>query len=343
MTFSDPIKEKAARRLQLVRDGKSKIVCRTIWILMTRKCPFECRHCYFCGSPQGETMSVEQARNVIDHLPIDVEAIGISGGEPFTNPKLLNSILRFIQDRDFPELTQTTVQTVGFWARDREKVKQTIGELVKLGANSFFIYGNDHWHREQGLKSECQELLIDVLKEEFGAIKPEKVDEIESMFTKEGITYSHRRTGKILPVGRASWATTEDEWTQSGNRPGLCPRRDFLDLHTDGYHYIINFNGEVHFCSWQSGPSLGNIFDLHLAQILNNAREQKIFQIMSEGYTAKLASEICGIPKQDTLNEMNPNVVCIYCNKILGQFLENSENEPIMRSIWRQERVKAET
>ncbi|MDP8228860.1 MAG: radical SAM protein [Candidatus Electryoneaceae bacterium] len=308
---------------------------------MTRQCPFECRHCYFCGGPNGETMTTLQAKSVVDHLPDNVETIGISGGEPFTNTKLLKSILGFIKDRNFPDLTRTTVQTVGFWARDRERVKRTLDELIKLGANSFYIYGNDDWHREQGLKPECQELLIDVLIEEFGAYKPGKMEEIESIFTKDGITYSHKKTGRILPIGRASWATTEDEWMEKSKRPPVCPGRDFLDLHPDGYIYMINFNGEVHFCNWKSGPYLGNIFDLPLAQILEEARKRKILQVMNEGDISKLASEICGIPKQDATREIDQRGMCVYCNEILGAYLANSDEEPIIHSIWRREREKA--
>lgn len=54
------IRRKARKRRDLVRQGKSRIVSRSIWLFLTRKCPLACRHCCVCGSPEGESMSMER-------------------------------------------------------------------------------------------------------------------------------------------------------------------------------------------------------------------------------------------------------------------------------------------
>lgn len=304
--------------------------------MITRKCPFECRHCYFCGSPKGESMSIEQAKQAVFHLPVRVETLGISGGEPFTNPKLLKKTLEFIKARNFPNLTQLTVQTLGFWARDREKTIRKVKELLELGVNSFYIYGNDSWHLEQGLNPEYPRLLIDVLREEFGAFEPEKMEKMNFVFKRDKITYSTRRTGQILPIGRAKWATVSNEWRHIEKEP-ICKCRDFLHLNPNGYLYTINFNGEVHFCIYQTAPSLGNIFKQSMTQILKNARRRKILRIMNQGDIREFAEQISGIQKLEAENEITEHGRCSYCIRLFEKYFENRKDRPVLYSVFEKE------
>jgi len=331
--------KKAAKRFQLLREGKSKIICRSIWLLVTRKCPFECRHCYFCGSPKGESMTIAQAKQAVSHLPVRVETLGISGGEPFTNPELLKKTLEFIKARNFPNLTQLTVQTLGFWARDRKKTIRMVKELLELGVNSFYVYGNDSWHLEQGLNPEHPRLLIDVLREEFGAFEPEKMEKMNFVFERDKITYSTHQTGQILPIGRAKWATVKDEWRHIEKEP-ICKCKDFLHLNPNGYLYTINFNGEVHFCIYQTAPSLGNIFEQPLTQILKNARRRKIFQIMNRGDIREFAEQISGIPKSEAENEITEHGRCVYHIELLKKYFENRKDRPVLYSVFEKEQKK---
>ena len=286
---------KAARRLQLLREGKTKIVCRSIWLRITRKCPLECRHCFAFGSPHGESMSLDQVSQTVEHLPAGVETIGITGGEPFATPKLLRKTLECIQQRKFRSLSQTTVQTIGYWATDRQKTIDTLSELISLGVNSFYVYGNDQWHWEQGLKPESQALLVDVLKTEFNAIQPKlegKLAEVESLFRRDRLTVSQRATGVVVAIGRAATETTRQEQTVQGTE-SLCKCRDFLTLHRDGYIYTIDFNGDVHFCNFMSAPPLGNIFERPLTEILRIARRSELFRVTNGGNVVEFAERFC--------------------------------------------------
>ncbi|MBT3231230.1 MAG: radical SAM protein [Calditrichaeota bacterium] len=336
------LSEKAERRFRLLREGKTKIVCRSIWLLITRKCPFECRHCYFCGSPNGESMTVDQVERVVNNLPTNLETLGISGGEPFTNPKLLKKTLEFIQTRNFPHLTNLTVQTLGFWARDRKRTISKVSELIDLGVNSFYVYGNDSWHIEQGLNPQNPELLVDVLANEFGAIEPEKMMSLNYLFDRDTITYSTRKTGQILPIGRGKWGTTENEWQRVDTNP-VCPCRDFLKLNPNGYHYIVNFNGEVHFCLYQTAPSLGNIFERPLTQILKNARRRDIFQIMNRGDVREFASEITDNSQQVAEKAISERGRCIYCIDLLEKHFENRTDKPVLYSVFEKEKCRSDS
>jgi len=330
---------KAVRRWQLVQEKKSKIVCRSIWLLITRKCPLRCRHCYFCGSPDGESMTVEQAQNMVKHLPAGVETIGISGGEPFTMPKLLRKTLESIQERNFPDLTSVTLQTLGFWASDRKKTIRILKELIELGANSFYIYGVDHWHSEQGLNLKNQEMLISVLKDEFGAYQPDRASSVEALFTKGRITFSRaHRTGKILPIGRGAWATKPEEQQEIDTSFDCRIAKGFLYLNPDGYIYTVNYNGEVHYCTHLTAPALGNIFDRPLVQLLKNARKRKVFRVLNEGNIVDYAENVCGIPREEAEAGIRQLGKCVYCGKITSQLMANRPDEPIMFSVFRRER-----
>ena len=331
------LNKKAAKRFQLLREGKTKIVCRSIWLLITRKCPFKCRHCYFCGSPEGESMTEEQVERAVNNLPAAVETIGISGGEPFTNPKLLKKTLKSIQSRNFTYLTQLTVQTLGFWAKDRKKTIKRVEELLDLGVNSFYVYGNDTWHIEQGLNPENPELLIDVLIKDFGAIQPSKIMSLNHIFDRGTITYGTRKTNQNLPIGRPKWATANDEWQYIEKNP-ICRCRDFLHLNPNGYIYTINFNGEVHFCIYQTAPSLGNIFEQTLTQILKNARRRKVFQVMNRGDISELAEHISGEKRQVAEKSISEHGRCIYCVDLLAEYFENLSQKPVLYSVFEKER-----
>jgi len=330
-------RDKAARRWVLVQDKSSKIVCRSIWLLITRKCPLKCRHCYFCGSPTGESMTVEQARKMVHHLPSGVESIGISGGEPFTVPKVLRATLAAIQERNFPNLTKVTVQTLGYWATDRKKTIRTVKELTGLGVNSWYVYGDDDWHREQGLNLENRALLLDVLQNDFGAYLPPRGEEVEALFTRGRITLSRHRTGKILPIGRAAWATTTDEQQPIDTSFDCRIAKDCLTLKPDGYIYTINYNGEVHYCTHQTAPALGNIFERPLTQILKNARRRKLFQVMNSGKIVDYAEQICGVPRAEAEAGILEHGKCVYCTKITGELLAGRKDEPVLFGVFRGE------
>jgi len=256
--FSD----KVTQRIQLVREGKSKIVCRTIWLILTRKCPLECRHCYLCGSRDGESITLPQVTRIIKHLPSGIESLGITGGEPFTNKKLLYETLKLVKKRNFPNLTNIDVQTIGFWARNRAYAKKVIQELIDLGVNSFYIYGHDKWHWEAGLNKERQEMVVDVLKNEFNAVHPEGREDVERIFQGNRITYSLGETKLVNPLGRATWATNPEEWNPT--KTDILGCHDFLYLKPTGYIYTINFNGEVHHGICLISRSLGNITLLNI-------------------------------------------------------------------------------
>ncbi len=335
---STAIQLKAKTRYDLLHSGQTKIVCRSIWLLITRKCPHECRHCYFCGSPHGESMSIEQARQTIAHLPANVETIGISGGEPFTEPKLLRKTLEFIQQRQFRNLTQVNIQTTGFWANNRAQVVRTVRELIALGTNSFYVYGDDPWHHETGLKPEQPALLIDVLQHEFGAQEMKKgFESLYSLFDRNSLTYSKRETVNILPIGRAAWATTPEEW-QTARSVDHCKCRDFLTPNPNGYLYTINFNGEMHFCIFQTTPPLGNIFEQPLLKILRQAQRSEMFRVLDRGDILEFAEKIAGETVDEAEAGIQRHGCCVYCTQLNRELYEGKPEEPVLFSVYRNEK-----
>ena len=158
-------------------------------------------------------------------------------------------------------------------------------------------------------------------------------------FERGAITYSTRKTSQILPIGRAKWATTVDEWYQVNANP-ICPCKDFLYLNPNGYIYTINFNGEVHYCIYQTAPSLGNIFEQPLTQILKNARRRKIFQIMSRGDVREFAEIISGETGEDAEKNIAERGRCLYCVDLCERYFENRNNKPVLYSVFEKEQQR---
>jgi len=256
------VTEKATKRLQLLRDCKTKIVCRSIWLRINNICPPEFQNKKYPETLGIGSMHVSQVKSAIDHFPSSVETIGISGGEPFTTPKLLKQALALIQQRNFPNLTQTTVQTIGNWATDRKKTKQTIKELIALGINHFNVYGAELWNLQNGLQPACHQLVCNVLRDEFGAISPQtisKLAEVEYIFMPDAITFSYRANGYLLQIDT------------SNSRPSTI---DSIDLNRNGYIYTIGVDGTVHCGNQIHEAPLGNIFERPLSRILQTARQR---------------------------------------------------------------------
>jgi len=130
----EEVEAKIQNRLSLLANiEQPRFIHKCICFAITRKCPFECRRCFFCGSKDGESVSVADAKEIIANLPDDLEEIVLTGGEPFVNMRLLYDVLTEIKNRRFPELSRISILTTGFWATDREYVREIVRELADLG------------------------------------------------------------------------------------------------------------------------------------------------------------------------------------------------------------------
>ncbi|MBM3237272.1 4Fe-4S cluster-binding domain-containing protein [Candidatus Poribacteria bacterium] len=334
------LETKIQNRLNLFKNVEQpRHIYKCICFAITRKCPLECRRCFFCGSRDGESIDIADAQTIIANLPNDLEVITLSGGEPFANIELLFDILGEIKNRNFPELSQISILTTGIWATNREYVKEVVRELIDLDVNMFAIGAFDKWHYEAGLKKELPELLVKALKEDFGAIEP-KWKSNEDILRE---VYSHNlyvrpmANNTAIPAGRGLWALKDDEKGITLEPHFMC--RGFLNT-LYGYAYYVNFNGELHFCANFSAKPLGNLKEESFNSILSRSKEDKFLQMIHEGDMVAFAEKYFGLSKEEIERELKDWGREGFCTRLFIEYFKDREDKPIMHRIYEFERSK---
>jgi len=340
------IETRIQERLTLLRDVESpRHITKEIYFAITRRCPLECRRCFFCGSKDGESVDIADARTIIANLPNDLEVIALSGGEPFVDVELLFDILSEIRDRNFPELSQISILTSGVWATNRKYVKETIRKLIDLGVNMFAIGAFDKWHYEAGLKKEKPGLLVEVLKEDFEAIEQnfkqsKSNEEILRQVYSHNLYVRPMANDLVVPVGRAMWALKDEEKKMF---PSILsdPRFMCRKFHTSyGYAYYVNFNGELHFCANFSAKPLGNLKDETFDSILCRAKDDQLIQMIYQGDMVAFAEKYFGLSKEDVERGLKEWSKCGFCTRLFIKYFKDREDKPIMHRIYEIERAK---
>ncbi|MFQ6040998.1 MAG: radical SAM protein [Candidatus Poribacteria bacterium] len=330
-------------RLNLLRNvEKPRHIYKCICFAITRKCPLECRRCFFCGSKDGESIDIADARTIIANLPDDLEVIAITGGEPFANVGLLFDVLREIKNRDFRELSQIAILTTGIWATDRKYVQETIKKLVDLGVNMFAVGAFDKWHYEAGLKKELPELLVKVLKEDFGAIEPnfnrkKSNEEILREVYSHNLYVRPMANNTAILAGRAMWAVKGDEKGILIQPDFSFMCRGFLET-SYGYTYYVNFNGELHFCANFSARPLGNLKDESFNSILSRSKNDEFLQMIHEGDMMVFAEKYFGMSKEEVKRELEYWGTCGFCTRLFTKYFKDRDDKPIMHKIYEIER-----
>jgi organic radical activating enzyme len=119
---------------------------RNVGLLLTFHCQASCAHCVIRAGPdRHEEMRIEDARNWIreiasyrDHY---VYVLSLTGGEPFSNLKLLRETMETSAEYSL----YVSVVTNGFWAASREKAKQLLQSLPKI---CFLSVSTDVYHQK---------------------------------------------------------------------------------------------------------------------------------------------------------------------------------------------------
>ena len=342
--FNSEMESRIQGKLNLLKNIENpRHLIKSFCFAVTRKCPFECRRCFFCGSKDGESIDIESAREIVGNLPNDLEAITLSGGEPFANIELLFGVLREINNRDLPELHQICILTTGSWAVSRGYVKEVVERLLDLGVNMFAIGAFDRWHYEAGLSKELPERLVAVLKEDFGAIEPhsENNEDILRQLYSHALNVRPRANELAVPVGRGMWALKDDEKgmfpSQLSTPLFMC--RGFLNT-SYGYAYYVNFNGELHFCANFSAMPLGNLRDETFDSMLHRAKDNQLLQMIHQGDVVAFAERYFGLTMEDTERGLKNWSKCGLCVRLFVEYFKDREDKPIMHTIYEIERRK---
>ncbi|MFH1283626.1 MAG: radical SAM protein [bacterium] len=100
----------------------------SVSIHLTLRCPHNCAHCYWSRKSKNlPPMTEQQLITIIEKINAQssITHVSLNGGEPFTQPKLINLALERL---NVPYLG---ILTNGFWATDEHKTDSILRELLK--------------------------------------------------------------------------------------------------------------------------------------------------------------------------------------------------------------------
>jgi hypothetical protein len=252
---------------------------RNIYFVTTRNCNLKCDHCYMSAGPglKDTTISSEDFKKVIDHLPKIPIFLTLTGGEIFTVPDSLFSFLGHIKNANKKRRSKhqiiLQVQTNAFWAMKKDPIP-ILENLANFGVKYLDITSDDEFHEEQGIDRSKLSSLKSLAQRYFNRI------------TIRGI----RSTKGIMPVGRSRSDGIGTKYLEGAG----CEKT------LDKSFLCIDEIGEVYPCCYNFFKFPGNLIDEPLTTILKRVREDKRLSKLDQGGPIALA-------RSDGISETNIN------------------------------------
>ena len=231
---------------------------KSIHMLLTYTCNFECDHCFlYCSPGSSGTFTIEQVEQVLDqvnNVP-SINSIGFEGGEAFLYYPLLVESVRLCTRQGL----STSIQTNNYWAGSARDAELWLKPLADAGLGLLEVSRDTFHHGEE--PSETAEYVMSAaqnigLATRDICINPPEVDmPVETgkgePIYKGGPKLRGRAVEKLAP---GLPTQPEDNFTQ-------CPYEDLTDpgrVHLDAY-------GNVLLCQ---GLSMGSIWETPLPELL---------------------------------------------------------------------------
>src|SRR4029434_8354993 len=132
--FSDP---------DVTADGKRRasvplVALRTLWFNTGTRCNITCAHCYIESSPHHDRLvyitagDVEPYLDEIATLGLATKEIGLTGGEPFLNPQIVE-IMTLCLERGFDVLVLTNaLRPMKRWSRQLIALRGRFGQRLTV-------------------------------------------------------------------------------------------------------------------------------------------------------------------------------------------------------------------
>ena len=267
---------------------------------LTKNCNFRCRHCAINAGPGGKIMSITNVKEVLNHLPGNLEYLLLSGGEIFTIKDRLWQTLEYIRDhrqRLFPKV-KISVNTNGFWIKDAPSDVETFRRLHEYGVNNIGFSGMDAFHKEQGLN-------LEMVKR--GALNARAILE-RDLGGNETFTFMFYgcRPGIANPLGRAASLPAN-----------LLRPESKCSLPLDSA-ITVGSDGEAYLCCWQGSPSIGSVITTPLDELVNRASVDPVLgALMREGLLA--AAIALGVYDPGKAGEYTTRA-CIICKGLFAGY-----------------------
>jgi MoaA/NifB/PqqE/SkfB family radical SAM enzyme len=257
---------------------------RNVGLLLTYYCQASCAHCILRAGPdRHEEVSLEDAcdwiRQIAAYRNGYIDVLSLTGGEPFSNLKLLRAVMEFAAERKL----LISVVTNGFWATEREKAKQMLQSLPEI---CFLSISTDVYHQKfvpfENVKNamwaakECDiPFYVSVVTDseddpDYQRVRTELLKLIDPEMIRVGITD---------PVGRA--ADIKDDLRNSLSSepcPEVCQAASSPCIFPDGRVY--GCYGPLFTLQEQQPLYLGNLREHSVAEIFDRSETNAILHAL---------------------------------------------------------------
>jgi organic radical activating enzyme len=216
---------------------------RNVGLLMTYHCQAACSHCIIRAGPgRHEEVTIEDARNWISQIASYrnryVCVLSLTGGEPFSNVKLLKDVMEFAAACKL----YISVTTNGAWATSRDYALELLHELPRI---CFLSISTDLYHQKY--------IPLETVKNALWAAQKCGIPFYVSLITEDKKDPEYQKvysdilqltptenilTGITFPVGRASQIKSQLQYPLRSDPPkGACQAASSPCIFPDGNVY----------------------------------------------------------------------------------------------------------
>lgn len=271
-------------RMILEQDVRDPPFLRNVGLLLTYHCQASCAHCILRAGPdRHEEMSLEDAREWIRQIAAYrngyVFVLSLTGGEPFSNLKLLRNVMEFAAENNL----YISVVTNAFWATEREKAKQLLQSLPEI---CFLSISTDLYHQKfvpsDNVKNaiwaakECNiPFYVSVVTDDRANPDYQRIHaELLELADPENV-----RTGITFPVGRAADMKDDLRYNMSSEPcPEVCQAASSPCIFPDGRVY--GCIGPLFTLKEEQPLYLGNLRENSVAEIFDRMETNAVLHAL---------------------------------------------------------------
>lgn len=296
---------------------------RVLSLYITNKCNILCGHCGVESGPQESTLlTLEEVLVHISALSSSgiVEAIHVSGGEPF----LYQDEMRRIARCGLTAGVQVAVNTNGFWGRHSARAGVMLDSMAGL---SQIILSTDAYHepflsleivRNAAQVALSRDLLVDIYVCTPAGRRTEFVDRLELCLGEELLAQVPVVVTTLETGGRADFIP-EAHWRQTseGLPSGRCDLVNRPVILEDG-DVLACCNTTVAKRCKHSPLIVGNTHREPLPEILHRAREDNLLQAIRCFGPRFLAERLEPDERAQLNREYREGDICALCSDIMS-------------------------
>jgi MoaA/NifB/PqqE/SkfB family radical SAM enzyme len=327
--------------MNIEQDVRDPPFLRNVGLLLTYHCQASCSHCILRAGPdRHEEVSIEDARNWIRQIAAYrngyVYVLSLTGGEPFSNLKLLRAVMEIATENKL----YISVVTNGFWATEKDRAKQLLRSLPNI---CFLSISTDIYHQKfvpfENVKNAiwaAQECGIPFyVSVTTGNMADPDYQRIHTELLKIAIP-ENICTGITFPVGRAADIKDELGYSRSSEPcPEVCQASSSPCIFPDGRVY--GCIGPLFELKEQQPLYLGNLREHLVAEIFDRSETNAILHALRLWGPASFLSWLRDAGMGDHLpTAFVSGSVCQACHTILSvpavrEWLHQLEQNPEFR------------